>query len=44
MAVVLVRGRRTRWQPRRVVLPPAEPARDDLPDEMFLVPPPPADS
>ncbi|MEU6642743.1 type VII secretion-associated serine protease mycosin [Saccharomonospora sp. NPDC046836] len=43
-AFVLMRGRRTRWQPRRAALPPAEPVRDELPDEMFLVPPPPADS
>ncbi|RBM22237.1 type VII secretion-associated serine protease mycosin [Prauserella sp. PE36] len=43
-AVVLVRGRRTRWRPRRAALPPAEPVRDDLPDEMFLVPPPPAET
>ncbi|WP_020674005.1 type VII secretion-associated serine protease mycosin [Amycolatopsis nigrescens] len=42
-ALVLIRGRRTRWQPRRAVLPPAEPVRDDLPDEMFVVPPPPAE-
>lgn len=42
-AVVLIRGRRSRWQPRRAVVPPAAPARDELPEEMFLVPPPPAD-
>ncbi|WP_188988789.1 type VII secretion-associated serine protease mycosin [Saccharopolyspora thermophila] len=42
--LVVVRGRRTRWHPRRAALPPAEPAREDLPQEMFLVPPPPADS
>nr|WP_249125176.1 type VII secretion-associated serine protease mycosin [Saccharopolyspora erythraea] len=44
VAFVAVRGRRERWQPRRAVLPPDESARDDLPEEMFLVPPPPADS
>ncbi|WP_167481605.1 S8 family serine peptidase [Amycolatopsis thermalba] len=43
VARVLVRGRRTGWRARRAELPPAEPARDELPEEMFLVPPPPAD-
>ncbi|MFD2799801.1 type VII secretion-associated serine protease mycosin [Prauserella oleivorans] len=42
-AVVVVRGRRAHWHPRRAVLPPVEPPRDDLPDELFLVPPPPAE-
>lgn len=42
-ALVLARGRRTRWRPRRTTLPPTEPARDDLPEEMFVVPPPPAE-
>ncbi|UJW32043.1 type VII secretion-associated serine protease mycosin [Saccharothrix sp. AJ9571] len=42
-ALVLTRGRRSGWRSRRAVLPPAEPPRDDLPDEMFVVPPPPAE-
>ncbi|WP_199434202.1 type VII secretion-associated serine protease mycosin [Qaidamihabitans albus] len=42
-ALVLLRGRRSRWQPRRAVLPPGEPVRDELPDELFVVPGPPAD-
>ncbi|WP_158894698.1 type VII secretion-associated serine protease mycosin [Amycolatopsis anabasis] len=43
-ALVLARGRRAGWRPRRVVPPPIEPMRDELPGEMFLVPPPPADT
>nr|WP_232283808.1 type VII secretion-associated serine protease mycosin [Saccharomonospora cyanea] len=43
LAVVRVRGRRNRWQPRRTVLPPARPVGDDLPEEMFLVPRPPVE-
>ncbi|WP_039792094.1 type VII secretion-associated serine protease mycosin [Amycolatopsis sp. ATCC 39116] len=43
VALVLTRGRRTGWRARRAELPPAEPVRDELPEEMFLVPPPPAD-
>ncbi|PRX47018.1 type VII secretion-associated serine protease mycosin [Prauserella shujinwangii] len=43
VAFVLLRGRRSRWQPRRAVLPARGPVRDELPDELFVVPPPPAD-
>lgn len=42
-ALVLSRGRRSRWRPQRATSPPAEPAHDELPDEVFLLPAPKAE-
>ncbi|MDA3647204.1 type VII secretion-associated serine protease mycosin [Saccharopolyspora indica] len=34
------RGHRRRWRPTRTVIPPAVPAREEPPEQMFLFPPP----
>lgn len=43
VAVVVPRGRRRRWAPARVDALPAEPVREEPPDEVFLLPPPPVE-
>ncbi|WP_117214443.1 type VII secretion-associated serine protease mycosin [Allorhizocola rhizosphaerae] len=37
---VAAHGCRRRWRPNRTVLPPVEPAREEPPEQMFLLPPP----
>jgi type VII secretion-associated serine protease mycosin len=43
LAAVLPRGRRRRWVPVRATPLPAEPVREEPPEEMFLFPPPPSE-
>jgi membrane-anchored mycosin MYCP len=43
LALVFSRGRRSRWQARLAAPVPAEPVRDELPEEMFLLPAPTAE-
>lgn len=39
-ALTVVGARRAGWRPRRSTPAPADPARDELPEELFVIPPP----
>jgi len=43
VALIVPRAVRRRWRPSRAPDPAAEPQRDDPPDQLFLLPPPPAE-
>jgi type VII secretion-associated serine protease mycosin len=43
VALIVPRAVRRRWRPGRAPEPASEPRRDDPPDQLFLLPPPPAE-